>query len=519
MKQLFSLAAAACLTLGAIAQTTFNVDMTCAPDNVDNLFVTGPFCGWCANEDFNTMTDDDGDGIYTVVIEDLTGTVEYKYAINSWAQQENLVNDMVNGATCAPVTDFSGYANRQTEAGSTTNDYYGTCDGVCNDLPGGTITFQVDMAGYAGSYTTVNLNSSFNGWCGSCATMTDDDGDGVYTLDVIVDGGTVEYKFTVDGWADQEMFEEGTSCTSTIDGYTNRTLDVEGDQVLDVVCWNLCTGCVVEPVPGCTDETACNFNADANEDDGSCVYGDGPEVGISTTDALCHDGTGAMYLDTAVTYWNEFVYEFDTLTLDWIYADTVLLGYGVSGLAPGAYSLTATDSIGCSNTFDFAVGAPDELVIEVSVVSVDSGAGDGQAASTVSGGTPEYTVVWTDLTGAVVNPDSLSAGMYSATATDANGCTASASLTVSVDGIADVASLSGAIYPVPAGDVLNVRLATPLTADALVEVRDVQGRLVTTAQMRQNEQLLVLDAAAWSAGVYTLQLSTKEARASWSFVK
>ncbi|MDG1675490.1 MAG: T9SS type A sorting domain-containing protein, partial [Flavobacteriales bacterium] len=96
---------------------------------------------------------------------------------------------------------------------------------------------------------------------------------------------------------------------------------------------------------------------------------------------------------------------------------------------------------------------------------------------------------------------------------------ASASLTMTVDGIEDIAVLEGALFPVPVSDQLNVRLAAPLTADARVEVRDLQGRLVTSAQMRQNEQLLVLDAAAWTAGVYTLQLSTEEARASWSFVK
>ena len=183
MKQLFSLAAAALLAVGAQAQTTFNVDMTCAPEGFDNVFVTGPWCGWCANDTYNTMTDPDGDGVYTVEVADLEGLVEYKYAINGFADQENLVNDMVDGATCAPVTDYSGYANRQIEAGSVASDYYGTCDGTCNDVPpppGGTVLFRVDMSEYGGTYGTVNLNGSFNGWCGSCATMTDDDGDMVY---------------------------------------------------------------------------------------------------------------------------------------------------------------------------------------------------------------------------------------------------------------------------------------------------------------------------------------------------
>ena len=513
MKHLLSLAAAFGLTLGAAAQTTFNVDMTCAPEGFDNVFVTGPWCGWCANEPYNTMTDPDGDGIFSVTVEDIAdATIEYKYGINAFADQENLVNDMVDGATCAPVTDFSTYANRQTEAGSTTNDYYGTCDGTCNDVPpppGGMVTFQVDMAGYAGTYGSVNLNGSFNGWCGPCAVMTDDDGDGVYTLDVELNGGTVEYKFTVDGWTDQEMFDEGTACTSTIDGYTNRTLDVTGDQVLDVACWNLCTGCVVVPVPGCTDATACNYNADANEDDGSCVYGDGPAAGFSVADALCHDGMGAITLDSATV-----LIEGATFSVD-----TAVIVYGSLALNPGNYVLTSLGADGCSNDTAFSVAAPPALMVEVSIVSVDSGAGDGQAEATVTGGTPEYAVVWTNMTGMEVNPDSLSSGLYSATATDANGCTASASLTMTVDGIEDIAVLEGALFPVPVSDQLNVRLAAPLTADARVEVRDLQGRLVTSAQMRQNEQLLVLDAAAWTAGVYTLQLSTEEARASWSFVK
>ena len=52
--------------------------------------------------------------------------------VDYWADQENLVDDMVDGATCAPVTDYAGFANRQATAGSTTNDTYGSCSG-CSD--------------------------------------------------------------------------------------------------------------------------------------------------------------------------------------------------------------------------------------------------------------------------------------------------------------------------------------------------------------------------------------------------
>jgi hypothetical protein len=289
----------ALFAFSAQGQTTFNVDMTCAPAGFTDVFVTGPWCGWCANDVYNTMTDGDGDGIYTVTLDStVTGLIEYKYAINGFADQENLVNDMVDGASCAPVTDFNTYANRQIQQGSTANDSYGTCDGTCNDqpaAPGGTVTFQVNMAGYAGTYSTVNLNGSFNGWCGGCSAMTDPDGDGIYEIAVSLPGDTIEYKFTVDGWTAQEEFVPGTSCTSTIDGFTNRTYAVTGDAILDPVCWNSCDLCPdTGDVLGCMDAAANNYNPDATvEPENTCQYDVTLTVDASQTSfaTMCLAGT------------------------------------------------------------------------------------------------------------------------------------------------------------------------------------------------------------------------------------
>ena len=160
--------------LSAVGQVTFNVDMSCAPEDVDNLFVTGPWCGWCNNTDFNTMTDPDGDGVFTVTVGDLTGEVVYKYAINGYADQENLINDMVDGASCAPVTNYSSYANRLVTAGlnAVTNDFYilrwHLQDETVTSMR--RATFHVDMSGYAGQkILQVTWNSGANSWCGNCA--------------------------------------------------------------------------------------------------------------------------------------------------------------------------------------------------------------------------------------------------------------------------------------------------------------------------------------------------------------
>ena len=41
-----------------------------------------------------------------------SNSIEYKYSVDNWNDQENLIDDMQNGASCAPVTDYFGYANR-----------------------------------------------------------------------------------------------------------------------------------------------------------------------------------------------------------------------------------------------------------------------------------------------------------------------------------------------------------------------------------------------------------------------
>ena len=126
---------AVCLMIAATTQAfaqnsvTFNVDMSCSGEaTINNVNVTGPSVGWCAN--CMPLTDPDMDGIWSGTFDLPSGNFEFKYQVNDFASQENLVDDMQGGATCAPVTDYSGYANRQPDIqGDTTfNDTYGSCD-------------------------------------------------------------------------------------------------------------------------------------------------------------------------------------------------------------------------------------------------------------------------------------------------------------------------------------------------------------------------------------------------------
>ncbi len=105
------------------------------------------------------------------------------------------------------------------------------------------ITFSVNMADYTGgAYTQMYVSGDFNGWCGTCNTLTDN-GNGVWSTTLPISNDSIEYKFTMDDWAIQEEFSGGESCTKTTGGFTNRFAVLNGDIVLPTVCFASCDIC------------------------------------------------------------------------------------------------------------------------------------------------------------------------------------------------------------------------------------------------------------------------------------
>ena len=110
------------------------------------------------------------------------------------------------------------------------------------------VTFQVDMNDVDPStFTTPEVNGNFNSWCGSCAPMSDPDGDNIWDITIDLENGSYEYKFSADNWGIQESLLPGSYCTVTNFGFTNRTLTVSGDTTLPVVCWASCDPCSSGP--------------------------------------------------------------------------------------------------------------------------------------------------------------------------------------------------------------------------------------------------------------------------------
>ena len=105
-------------------------------------------------------------------------------------------------------------------------------------------------------------------------------------------------------------------------------------------------------------------------------------------------------------------------------------GSTISNLAAGNYTVTVTDANGCTATNNVTVTQPAELVASASSQSVSCFEGtNGTATVAVSGGTSPYRFSWSNgAEGSTIT--NLTAGTYSVTVTDANGCTTSTNVSV-----------------------------------------------------------------------------------------
>ncbi|KAF2518228.1 hypothetical protein EYY60_00275, partial [Flavobacterium zhairuonense] len=104
-----------------------------------------------------------------------------------------------------------------------------------------------------------------------------------------------------------------------------------------------------------------------------------------------------------------------------------------SGLAPGDYTVTVTNPIGCEKTSTYSVSQPDAITITLSQTNVSYiGGSDGSATVAVTGGIGPYSYSWSPSVLYVYDTTAyfLAKGTYTVTVRDANNCTATQNFTI-----------------------------------------------------------------------------------------
>lgn len=397
-------------------------------------------------------------GTYTVTVTDDNGCTALGSAILGGGQAV-VVTVNKTDATCAG-NDGSATASATGGSGSYTYNWSNTQAGATiSNLAAGTYTVTVnDGAGCTGtSSVTISAPSAFtlstsstNASCGvsdGSATVTPNGGSAPYTYTWSNTGNTATISSVAAGSYSVTVSDAG-GCTVSTSVSVNNTggPSVSVASQTNVLCAGASTGSITVSASGGTTPytyswsgsgsitaTASNLSAGTYTvtitDAAGCVATANATITAPTALSLntssvsnvtCfggNDGSASVSASGGVAPY----------TITWSSAAT---GASANNLAAGSYSVTVVDANNCSATTSLTVTEPTQLSISLTRSNPGCATANGSATATVTGGVGPYTYVWSNA--ATTNPaTALSAGSYTVTATDDNGCTVVGNVTLS----------------------------------------------------------------------------------------
>jgi hypothetical protein len=210
-------------------------------DDANEVRMTGPFWGW--DPTAGPVAADNGDGTWTVTLTPAPiENMEFLFVVDG--VQENLIEAMVNGGECAPVTDYFSYANRIWNVGSedVTDIAFGRC--VPCSYPDVTIVTEICTDGV----NTVSLTGPLWNWDTNSGLQATDNGDGTWTFNISpMPSDSLEYLLVVNGVQEDliSAMQDGGDCAPITDLETFASrLHLIGDGDISNT-YGQCTPCIV----------------------------------------------------------------------------------------------------------------------------------------------------------------------------------------------------------------------------------------------------------------------------------
>ena len=362
-----------------------------------------------------------------------SGTPGYSYAWNNGATTEDITS-LPAGTYSVNITDANGCTNTQTitlteppvlTASTTAVTYAGGWNVSCNGASDGAIDLTVSggTPGYSYVWNNGATTEDLSGLTAGTYSVTITDANGctntqtiTLTEPPVLTASTTAVTYA-GGW--------NVSCNGASDGAID--LAVSGGTPGYIYVWN--NGATTEDLSGLTAGTYSVTVTDANgcTNTQTITLTEPPVLTASTTavtyaggwNVSCNGASdGAIDLTVGgATPGYSYTWSNGAVTED------------INSLPAGTYSVNITDANGCTNTQTITLTEPPVLTASTTADTYAggwnvscNGANDGAIDLTVSGGTPGYSYAWNN--GATTEDLSgLTAGTYSVTITDANGCT------------------------------------------------------------------------------------------------
>ncbi len=183
----------------------------------------------------------------------------------------------------------------------------------------------------------------------------------------------------------------------------------------------------------------------------------------------------------------------------------------INNLAPGTYSFVLSDGADVTTEGSLDIIEPASLDVTSESTDASTGSSDGSVDLTILGGTTPYSVLW-DNGATTTNLVDVSAGDYSWTVTDANGCVASGvSIVEAASAVHTIESLvSYDLYPVPADNFVNLSLQFNKIEKTVLKIYSLNGTLLNTELLDSADSIeKTIDVSGLNNGVYILHIENE----------
>ncbi len=413
-------------TLNNICAGIYQVLVTDANGCVQNFFlalnnVTGPVTGGAIITDATCFNSCDGEA----TINPSGGTPPYTYQWVPGGQNTNSVSSLCPGDYFVQVQDADGCISTenvtigsppQIQVGRTvTNSTCGQCDGTINLTPiAGPEPFSYDW-----SPAVVGNQTSAIDLCAGVYNITVTDATGCEEVVTVLLNDFPAATLATTGTAPScETACDGEATVTAIGG-TPPYFYVWNDPLAQTnnTAINLCAGTygvTVTDSDGCTSVAQVDLTAPA-------------PIGLSLL--IVDNGVCANDCDGAITV----IPSGGTIPFTYLWSDpNGQITATASGLCGGTYTVTVTDSNGCTSDVTGTVNSPDGLSATADITDASCfGICDGEATVNAIGGVPPYTYQWSDPNAQTdTTATGLCAGNYIVQVTDANGCTFDLQVTI-----------------------------------------------------------------------------------------
>ena len=186
-------------------------------------------------------------------------------------------------------------------------------------------------------------------------------------------------------------------------------------------------------------------------------------------------------------------------------------------LSQGAYSVTVTDSSGCTAQYNTTINEPEEIITSITTTPDDTstGFGDGSATVNVYGGTPPYSVSWDDaFQQNTVTAINLQYGTYTVTVTDYNGCQVTDTANIYVLSAEELSLYSKIkMYPNLTRSFVNLEISLEKVSNIDISMYDLAGKLVLYDQLiNVNKTIKRFDLSNYQEGLYCFSIIINDSR-------